>query len=128
MNTSTLNIGDRVLVRQSYGWSGCRHKPGTVSKKTPSGIVDVSIDAYPPHGTIAHTKRFKASGWESGHDNYRGDCLEPFCQETLDNEILQAKTDRAKQYLQDGKWIKELGDSSIRALAAHIEILVKEQS
>ena len=126
MNTDSLQVGSRVLVGESYGWNGRRHKPGTVTKKTPSGIVTVMIDAYPPHGTIAHEKKFKASGWEWGRDNYRGDCLQEYSAELLEQEAYQSKVDKARRFLEDSAtWVRKLTPSATLALSDHIKELIE---
>ena len=82
MRTELLEVGARLMVGESYGWHGRRHKPGTVTRRTPKGIVTVTIDAYPPHGTIAHEVTFNPDGNERGN-RYNGRTLQPFDQEIL---------------------------------------------
>lgn len=117
MRTDLLEIGARLMVSESHGWHSRRHKPGTVSRKTPKGIVTVTIDAYPPHGTIAHDVVFNPDGRERG-EKYRGRSLEPFSQEILDKEIYQEATQKKRAALEDFNVWRKVSDEVIWQVAA----------
>lgn len=121
INTSYFNVGDRVLVAESLGWNGSQHKPGTVAQKTPSGTVTVSVDAYPPHDTVAHEVKFSASGWEWGRRAYHGRWLCQFSQQTLIDEIRAEKVRRARQYLEDHQLWRSLDDGFILEIESKVK-------
>lgn len=56
--TENLNVGDKVIVCSCDGYNGNRKYVGTITKKTPTGLVDV---AYRNTGTSV---RFKSDGSE----------------------------------------------------------------
>lgn len=120
MKTEGLKVGTRVLVRESHGWHGCRHKPGTVKKTTASGIVMVSVDAYPPHGTIAYEKIFNPDGRERAR-GYHGDSIEEFSQETLDAEIHAEMVDSKRRALENVHLWRKLPDSVILQVSAIVD-------
>lgn len=56
-----LKAGDKVFIAHYYGgWSGPGYTPSTISKITPSGIIDVLI------GFSKEPTRFSAEGRERG--------------------------------------------------------------
>lgn len=119
MDTRNLKVGDRVLVAEGYGWHGRRHKPGTVSKRTPSGILTVTVDAYEPHGTIAHTVVINANGRERGCGYSHGRGLDEFSEEVLQQEMRDEEVRQARSFLEDWKlWRTSLGDDLILKIAA----------
>ena len=121
MKTESLSVGDRVLVRESFGFYRCRHKPGTVSKLTPTKIATVTIDTFPAHGTIEHQKVFSPDGRERGR-GYRGDDLEPFNQQVLDDEAHKEVVQSKRDFLRDDKlWRNTLNDKDILYVAAYVE-------
>lgn len=56
-NTDNLQVGDKVIVVYRDNFSGCRKYVGTVTKKTPSGLVDVLCCGY--------TVRYRRDGSEN---------------------------------------------------------------
>ena len=121
MDTKTLNVGDRVLTGEHYGWHGQRHRPGTVTKRTPSGIITVTVDAYPSHKTVAHDLTFNPDGRERGK-NYNGAWLDPFDQQVLDNEQRGALIESKRRFLEDYQlWREKLSGKAILQIAALVE-------
>lgn len=123
VRTTLLNVGDRVLVSEPWGWHEYRHKPGTVTKKTPSGLITVAVDAYPPHGTISHEVKFKESGWEYGSPTYHGKSLKEFSESVLTDELRRDKIIRARGFLEDSNTWRKLGDD----LTLRIYALIKSE-
>jgi len=112
MRTELLEVGARLMVSESHGWHGRRHKPGTVKRKTPKGIVTVAIDAYLPHGTIAHDVVFNPDGHERG--NRYGRMLVPLDQKVLDQEISDAAVEKIRRTLENHAIWRTLPEDKIR--------------
>ena len=100
------------MVSEPHGWHGRRHKPGTVVRKTPKGIVTVAIDAYPPHNTIAHDVVFNPDGRERG--NRYGRMLVPLDQKVLDQEISDAIVENMRRTLENHAIWRTLPEDKIR--------------
>ena len=121
MRTELLEVGARVMVRESHGWHGSRHSPGTVSRKTPKGMVTVTVDDYPYRGTIAHEVIFNSDGNERGQ-RYSGRSLEPFDQKLLNQEIYDARISKMRKDLEDYRlWRNQLSDAAIEKIAAIVK-------
>lgn len=126
MRTELLEVGARLMVGESYGFHGRRHKPGTVTRKTPGGQVIVTVDAYPPHGTIQHKVVFNANGWEKGAGgSYCGRSLEPFDQSVLDDEVRRDRISKLRRRVEDFNTWRKLPDEVIEKVC---EVLDKEQA
>jgi hypothetical protein len=119
MKTDTLNIGDRVLVRENYGFYGCKHRPGTVTKLTPTKIATVTVDEGPEN--ITYQIVFSPDGYERGQ-RYRGRYLDPFDQKVLDAEAYKKMVKEKRDFLRDDKlWRETLSEQAILDIAARVE-------
>ncbi len=121
LSTENLNIGDRVLVGESWGWHSVLHKPGTVTRKSPSGIATIAVDAYPSHGSSAHEVVFDKHGRERGKWA-QGRELARFSQQVLDDESHRDLVARKRSMLEDfNLWRSKLGDDAILKIAEIVD-------
>jgi hypothetical protein len=129
MKTSTekLQIGDRVLVREPWGWHGQQHTPGSVSKKTPTGITTVKTDAYPPNGTVSYEVVFGPDGWERGK-RYSGREIVAYDEEVLKKEIYDRTLREKRAYLENYQIWRTASDELILKVAAIVESEFKPSS
>lgn len=119
-----LNVGDRVLVSEPWGFHESRHKTGTVIKRTPSGITTVAVDAYPPHGTIAHEQKFTARGWRVGEGAYSGYSLDEYDEQVLKDERRRDAVAKARSFLRDYEKWRGLSDDAILRIYKIIHPLI----
>lgn len=89
-----LRCGDRVFTGHSWGgWGPATYTAGVVSKRTPTGMIDVTI------GQV--TTRFDSEGKERGA-GYRGDWIDldmTYQSREIDNDLRQRRKQAAEMIL-----------------------------
>lgn len=98
-NTDNLQVGDKVIVVYRDNFSGCRKYIGTVTKKTPSGLVDVLCCGY--------TVRYRRDGSENcKRERYvmRDRYLAEYSKEAAEEIIRGNKKIKMVNYLKEYKY------------------------
>ena len=107
-NSRTLNIGDKVLVKNSSGWEIPIFTTATVTKVTPSGQAVVQINPN-------YTLRFDKDGRQVG-EKWHPQWLLPFDQSILDRQSRANRMQKHRRTLNDHDWNKDSDDLVLRVI------------
>ena len=105
--TDNLNVGDKVIVHR-YGNFNSRYFVGTITKKTPTGLVDVKV--------CNNEIRFKKTGYEySRSHGYLRTCYSlEFYTEERGKEIERANwREKAISYIKNKADFESLNDNAL---------------
>jgi hypothetical protein len=99
-----FKVGEKVWLRQPFGWHNWKYVKGIVSKITPSGLTDVTLDINPSFSTRfvpSEVGDWRVHG-ERWHSSYYLDCEMSF---TEREEFVQKqeKAWAANRILQEAK-------------------------
>lgn len=121
-STDKLQVGDNVVVVISDTFSGIAKYIGTVTKKTPSGMVDVLCCGY--------TVRYRRDGSENcKRERYpmRGRYLAEYSKETAEEIIRGNKRIQMVNYLKEYKY-DDLSYEDLEKVYKMLEALKEKSS